>query len=90
MSSQASVILLMICVLAFEAPSRGMWFGTPSHRGLSRAGVYLLKKYHGYFFQFATIYTFWCHPMEPMWGFLLGLALLLRKCRIPLLLLLSH
>ena len=73
-SSQASVIVLLAVVYAFEAPVRGMFFGIPSHRGLARAGVFIIKKYHGYFFNYAAVWTFWCHPMEPLWGFLMGFS----------------
>lgn len=73
-SSQASVIALLGVVFAMEAPGRGMFLGIPSHRGLSKAGLYVARKYHGYFFNWAAIWTFWCHPMEPMWGFLLGFS----------------
>ena len=38
------VIILLAMVYAFEAPFRGMAFGIPSHRGLAKAGVFLLKK----------------------------------------------
>lgn len=73
-SSQASVIALIGVVLAMEAPKRGMVLGIPSHRGLTKAGMYVVRKYHGYVFQYAAIFTFWCHPMEPLWGFLMGFS----------------
>lgn len=46
-SSQVSVIVLLGVIYAMEAPKRGMFFGVPSHKGLSEAGLYVLKKYHG-------------------------------------------
>ena len=52
-SSQASVIALLGIVFAMEAPNRGMLFGIPSHRGLMKAGVYMIRRYHGYTFQYA-------------------------------------
>ena len=30
------------------------------------------RKYHGYFFAWATIYTFWYHPMDNTTGHLIG------------------
>jgi hypothetical protein len=32
----------------------------------------VIKLYHGYFFSFAAIYTFWYHPMEATLGHLIG------------------
>ena len=69
-SSQGSVILLLIIVLMIEAPRRGLAFG--------RGGSWLapvkpvLIRTHGYIFAWATVYTFWYHPMETTWGHLLG------------------
>ena len=69
-----SVIALLGVVFALEAPKRGMFFGVPSHKGLTKAGVYVVRKYHGYTIQYAAIFTFWCHPMESLWGFLMGFS----------------
>jgi hypothetical protein len=38
---------------------------------VERAGPFV-RRYHGYFFAWATIYTFWYHPMENTWGHLFG------------------
>ena len=69
-SSQASVILLLVVVLMIEAPRRGVFFGTG---GKNFIGVRpFLIKYHGYYFSWAVVYTFWFHPMETTWGHLFG------------------
>ena len=69
-SSQASVILLLVVVLMIEAPRRGVFFGTG---GKNFIGVKpFLIKYHGYYFSWAVVYTFWFHPMETTWGHLFG------------------
>ena len=69
-SSQASVILLLVVVLMIEAPRRGLFFGTG---GKNFIGVKpFLIKYHGYYFSWAVVYTFWFHPMETTWGHLFG------------------
>ena len=31
-----------------------------------------MRKYHGYVFAWATVYTFWYHPMENTAGHLIG------------------
>ncbi len=69
-SSQASVVLLLIMVLLMEAPRRGLFFG---HRaGVPRTSVNVVKRYHGYVFAWATIYTFWFHPTVSSPGHLVG------------------
>ncbi len=69
-TAQWSVILLLIVVLAMENQRRGLVFGVRSP-WVERAGPFL-RRYHGYLFAWATIYTFWYHPMEKTWGHLLG------------------
>lgn len=69
-SSQGSVILLLVIVLAMENQRRGLFFG--QRAPLSKEAVRGLRKYHGYIFSWAIIYTFWFHPMESTSGHLLG------------------
>ncbi len=61
-SSQGLVVVLLVIVLIMETPRRGLFFGkpVPFHQTFLR----ILRQYHGYFFAFAAIYTFWFHPME--------------------------
>jgi hypothetical protein len=70
LSSQGSVIVLLVWVLLMENPRRGLFFGkrAPLHKDI----VAWAKKYHGYFFSWAVIYTFWYHPMESTQGHLIG------------------
>jgi hypothetical protein len=69
-SSQASVILLLVLVLMIEAPRRGLFFGSG---GRQFVGIRpFLIRYHGYYFSWAVVYTFWFHPMETTWGHLFG------------------
>lgn len=75
-SSQASVILLLVMVLLMEYKSRGLFLGWPASTDpaniccnkcswrLPSSPVELVRKYHGYAFSWAAIYTFWYHPME--------------------------
>jgi len=69
-SSQISVIILLIWVILMENPRRGMFFGkkVPISKEINR----FARKYHGYFFAWATIYTFWYHPMVSTPGHLFG------------------
>ena len=69
-SSQGSVILLLVIVLAMENPRRGLFFGRRAP--LPAEGIRGLRKTHGYIFSWAIIYTFWFHPMEATSGHLLG------------------
>ena len=39
---------------------------------LSELPFHYVRKYHGYAFSWAVIYTFWYHPMENTYGHMLG------------------
>lgn len=69
-SSQGSVILLLVLVLILEAPRRGLFFG--AGRGWFAAIRPILVRYHGYYFAWAITFTYWYHPMEVTGGHLLG------------------
>ena len=69
-SSQISVIILLVWVLLMENNRRGMFFGKPLP--VSREIIRVARKYHGYFFAWATIYTFWYHPTISTSGHLIG------------------
>jgi hypothetical protein len=69
-SSQGSVIVLLVWILLMENSRRGMFFGKKLPIG--QQTIRFARKYHGYFFAWATIYTFWYHPMEPTSGHLIG------------------
>lgn len=70
LSSQGAVVVLLVFVLIMETPRRGLFFGkrVPFRQDFIR----IIRRYHGYFFSFAAIYTFWYHPMEATWGHLIG------------------
>jgi hypothetical protein len=70
-SSQGSVILMLIFVLMMEGPKRGLFFGRPAMTW-SLSAVDVVKRYHGYAFSWAVIYTFWYHPMEGYLGHVFG------------------
>ena len=56
---------MLIIVLMMEAPRRGLFFGNPAMTWNLEA-TDVAKRYHGYVFSWAVIYTFWYHPMEGM------------------------
>lgn len=69
-TSQGSVILMLVFILILETPRRGLIWGkkVPFHR----AFLDMIRRYHGYLFSWALIYTFWYHPMENTFGHLSG------------------
>ena len=69
-TAQFAVTLMLIVVLGMENQRRGLFFGRKI--GFRKAFTDGLRKYHGFFFSFAVIYTFWFHPMIPTWGHLIG------------------
>jgi hypothetical protein len=69
-SSQGSVILMLVLILIMENQRRGLFFGKKVP--LPRQAMEFVRKYHGYIFAWATVYTFWYHPMEGTLGHLGG------------------
>lgn len=69
-TAQFTVIMMLFIILAMENRRRGIFFGKKIN--FRKEFYHWLKKYHGYAFSFAVIYTFWFHPMIPTWGHLLG------------------
>ncbi|GAA3467894.1 hypothetical protein [Nonomuraea roseola] len=69
-SSQGSVVLLLVAVLVMENRRRGLFLGRPAPIG--RQVVDFARRYHGYLFSWAAVYTFWYHPMEITSGHLVG------------------
>ncbi len=69
-SSQGSVILMLVAILLMENKRRGLFWGKKVPLG--KRVMSFVRKYHGYVFAWATIYTFWYHPMENTPGHLIG------------------
>ena len=69
-SSFASVVIMLVWVLLMENNRRGLFFGkkVPFPQELIR----FARQYHGYYFAWAIIYTFWYHPMISSSGHLIG------------------
>jgi hypothetical protein len=69
-SSQGSVILLLVVVLLMESRRRGLILGRGT--SMSKRVVDFVRRYHGYLFSWAVIYTFWYHPIVNTPGHLVG------------------
>ena len=69
-SSQGSVILMLVAILLMENQRRGLFLGKKVSFA-KRIGSFA-RKYHGYLFAWAIVYTFWYHPMENTPGHLVG------------------
>jgi hypothetical protein len=69
-SSQGSVILMLVMILLMENRRRGLFWGRKAP--LPREAGNFVRRYHGYVFAWATVYTFWYHPMESTSGHLIG------------------
>ena len=69
-SSQGSVILMLVAILLMENQRRGLLWGKKVPLG--KRVLSFVRKYHGYVFAWATVYTFWYHPMVNTTGHLIG------------------
>lgn len=69
-SSQFSVVLMLVFILLMENKRRGLFFGKKAP--LSKSATQWMRKYHGYIFAWAAVYTFWYHPMSDTMGHLIG------------------
>jgi hypothetical protein len=69
-TSLGSVAILLMLVIIMENRRRGVVLGK-QWGWLDEPGRFL-RKYHGYYFSWAIIYTFWYHPIETTLGHLLG------------------
>jgi len=69
-TSQGSVILMLVFILILDAPRRGLFLGKKVK--FHQAFLSTVRRYHGYLFSWALIYTFWYHPMENTFGHLAG------------------
>jgi len=69
-TSFGSVAVVLIWVLLMENNRRGLFFGAKAPIG-KRIWAFA-RKYHGYYFAWAILYTFWFHPAEATSGHLVG------------------
>ena len=69
-TSQASVILMLVLILILETPRRGLILGKKIK--FHKRFLQIIRDYHGYIITWGLIYTFWYHPMENTFGHLAG------------------
>ena len=81
LSFAGGFIVSLVLIIMIEFRDRGIFFGYPTPQQLRGkqhsvwlSPVYLIRKYHGYFIYWATITTFWYHPMENTLGHAFGFA----------------
>ena len=70
MSSQGSVIVMLVMILILMNRRRGLFFGKKVK--LPSRGTDATRSIHGIFISWAIVYTFWFHPTEGTLGHLLG------------------
>lgn len=71
-TSMGSVILMLFLIMLMENRRRGLFFGKVVP--ILNAPGDVVRRYHGYYFSWAIIYTFWYHPVEITPGHLAGYA----------------
>jgi hypothetical protein len=69
-TSQGSVILMLVLILILETPRRGLILGKKVK--FRKRFLKIVREYHGYIISWGIIYTFWYHPMENTLGHLAG------------------
>lgn len=69
-TSQGSVIMMLVLILILEAPRRGLILGKKVK--FHKRFLQVVREYHGYLISWGIIYTFWYHPMENTLGHLAG------------------
>jgi hypothetical protein len=73
-TSMMSVVIMVFMIYIMENKRRGIFFGKPVPlKSFNEVGQ-TLRKYHGYYFSWAIVYTFWYHPIEMTAGHLAGFA----------------
>ena len=71
-SSMGSVVLMLVLIMIMEHRHRGLIFGNSMPIPFIKDVGRVLREYHGYYFSWAIIYTFWYHPIETTLGHLMG------------------
>jgi hypothetical protein len=67
-----SVVIMLFAIMLMENRRRGLVLGK-KFKFMYEAGD-TVRRYHGYYFSWAIIYTFWYHPVEMTSGHLAGFA----------------
>ena len=71
-TSMMSVVIMLFMIMIMENKRRGLFFGYGVKPMYSVGDS--LKRYHGYYFSWAIIYTFWYHPVELTSGHIAGFS----------------
>jgi hypothetical protein len=71
-TSMGSVVIMLFAILLMENRRRGLIFGKKIPFMFEAGDT--VRRYHGYYFSWAIIYTFWYHPVELTQGHLAGFA----------------
>jgi hypothetical protein len=71
-TSMISVVIMLFMIMLMENRRRGIVMG----KGLKVFNTVgdTVRRYHGYYFSWAIIYTFWYHPVEMTAGHIAGFA----------------
>jgi len=70
LTALGSVAIMLAIIIILETPRRGLIIGKKVR--FKQQFMRIVREYHGYFFSWATIYTFWYHPTEGTIGHLAG------------------
>ena len=65
-----SVAVMLMFIIILETPRRGLIFGYKFK--FKENFMYIVRKYHSYFFTWAIIYDYWYHPTVGTFGHLMG------------------
>lgn len=65
-----SVAIMLVIIIVLETPRRGLVLGKKFQ--FKDGFLYIVRKYHSYFFTWAIIYDYWYHPTVGTFGHLMG------------------
>ncbi|TFH04660.1 MAG: hypothetical protein E4H14_14260 [Candidatus Thorarchaeota archaeon] len=62
-TSQGSVIIMLVLILIMENPRRGLFMGRKAGKPITAQVSGFFRRNHQYIIAWALVYTFWFHPM---------------------------
>ena len=62
-TSQGSVIIMLVLILIIEHPRRGLFMGRKAGKPITAQVSGFFRRNHQYVIAWALVYTFWFHPM---------------------------
>jgi hypothetical protein len=63
LTSQGSVIIMLVLILVMENPRRGLFMGRKAGKPITAQVSGFFRRNHQYIIAWALVYTFWFHPM---------------------------